>query len=147
MKVILSAVLLAFAISTSGASAQQPEPKEKGVQTQKKQQKVPGKDEQAPGKGAPAPGKEPKTPGKGTQEPGKGPKTPGKGAQAPGQGNIKTWKNGEKLPAPHNYQDVNDFRMHGLKPPAKGQRWVRVNGQYLLIVTATGAILSVIAGQ
>lgn len=57
------------------------------------------------------------------------------------------WKRGGKLPSSRHHAEFKDYRKHGLQAPGKGQRWVRVDGQYLLIAVATGAILSVAAGR
>lgn len=57
------------------------------------------------------------------------------------------WKKGGKLPSPRKYADVKDYGARGLKAPPKGQRWVKVDGQYLLIAAATGAIISVASGR
>ena len=133
MRAIVSAAFLAFAIGVTGASAQAPKPKDKMEQTRKKEPKAPGKKQEAPGKGQ--------------QPPGKGQQAPDKGPTPPENGKKQSWKNGQKLPAPKTYQDIHNYKKLGLKPPAKGQRWVMVDGQYLLIVSATGVILSVIAGH
>jgi Ni/Co efflux regulator RcnB len=53
------------------------------------------------------------------------------------------WKKGGKLPSPGQRAEFKDYGKHGLRSPGKGQRWVSVDGQYLLITIATGAILSV----
>jgi Ni/Co efflux regulator RcnB len=53
------------------------------------------------------------------------------------------WKKGSKLPNPQGHQPVKDPRKQGLSAPKKGQQWVRVDGQYLLITAATGAILAI----
>ncbi|MBT0725620.1 hypothetical protein HH682_14620 [Rosenbergiella sp. S61] len=49
---------------------------------------------------------------------------------------------------PHRYyQDrywVNDWHRHGLGAPPSGQRWAKVNGNYVLIAIATGVITSLI---
>lgn len=57
------------------------------------------------------------------------------------------WKKGGKLQSPGRHAEFRDYRKQGLKAPGKGQRWVQVDGQYLLISIATGAILSVVAGR
>lgn len=57
------------------------------------------------------------------------------------------WRKGGKLPSPGKYSESRDYRKHGLRAPGKDQRWVRVDGQYLLIAAATGAIIAVATGR
>lgn len=57
------------------------------------------------------------------------------------------FKKGGKLSSPGKHSEFKDYRKQGLRAPGKGQRWVRVEGQYLLIAVATGAILSVASGN
>ncbi|WP_320203210.1 RcnB family protein [Agrobacterium rosae] len=57
------------------------------------------------------------------------------------------WKRGDKLPSPGRHSEFRDYRKQGLRAPGKGQRWVLVDRQYLLVAAATGAILSVASGR
>lgn len=57
------------------------------------------------------------------------------------------FRKGGKLSSPGRHAEIKDYRKQGLRAPGKGQRWVRVDGQSLLIAVATGAILSVASGR
>ncbi|MCP1437793.1 Ni/Co efflux regulator RcnB [Erwinia persicina] len=52
-------------------------------------------------------------------------------------------------PLPEKYRgegyQVNDWHKRGLKAPPAGHRWQNIDGNYVLIAIATGAIVSVIA--
>jgi Ni/Co efflux regulator RcnB len=54
------------------------------------------------------------------------------------------WDRGQRLSAAErrNMIDRRDYRRYSLKEPGRGQRWVRVNDQYLLINTSNGLIIS-----
>ena len=39
---------------------------------------------------------------------------------------------------------VNDYRMYHLSPPPRGQQWVQVGGDYVLIAIASGLIANII---
>ncbi|MCI9865583.1 MULTISPECIES: RcnB family protein [Rhizobium/Agrobacterium group] len=54
------------------------------------------------------------------------------------------WDRGQRLSAAERRQmiDRRDYRRHSLREPGRGQRWVRVNNQYLLINTSNGLIIS-----
>ncbi len=56
------------------------------------------------------------------------------------------WSRGDRLP--DHYRDgqfiVRDLRGNNLKNPARGQRWVRVSNQFLLITVSNGLIRQVI---
>ena len=53
------------------------------------------------------------------------------------------WDRGQRLSAAERRQmiDRRDYRRHSLREPGRGQRWVRVNNQYLLINTSNGLII------
>jgi Ni/Co efflux regulator RcnB len=64
------------------------------------------------------------------------------------RGHYKRWARGERLPsyylaAPYYV----DYRVHHLRPPPRGYRWVRVDNQYLLVGLATGLIASLIVNS
>ncbi|MEX6505982.1 RcnB family protein [Jiella sp. M17.18] len=42
---------------------------------------------------------------------------------------------------------VTDWRRHGLHRPGRGQRWVRVGNEYILIAGATGLVASIVAAS
>lgn len=45
------------------------------------------------------------------------------------------------------HQEVRDYKRYGLRKPAHGQRWVKVDDQFLLISTATGIIAGILAAR
>ena len=49
---------------------------------------------------------------------------------------------------PHEYRNrqyvVTDYRSHRLSAPPRGQQWVQVGGDYVLIAIATGLIANLI---
>ena len=53
------------------------------------------------------------------------------------------WDRGQRLSAAERRQmiDRRDYRRYSLREPGRGQRWVRVNNQYLLITTSNGLII------
>jgi Ni/Co efflux regulator RcnB len=56
---------------------------------------------------------------------------------------------GDRLPSRYrNHQYVVDnWRAHHLSAPPRGQQWVQVGADYLLVAAATGLIVSAISGQ
>lgn len=57
------------------------------------------------------------------------------------------WTKGQRVPEWQRRQHVRDYQRHGLKRPARGQQWVKVDQDYLLINLATGFILGLAAGR
>lgn len=59
------------------------------------------------------------------------------------------WHRGERLPEHYRGEgyEVRDWRAHHLHAPGRGERWVRVDGDYVLMAVTTGVILSIIAAQ
>lgn len=58
------------------------------------------------------------------------------------------WRKGGRVPAQYRgtaYR-VNDWRSHDLPAPPRGHRWVRVNGDYVLVAIATGVIAQILLG-
>ena len=55
----------------------------------------------------------------------------------------KRWSRGGKLSAAQRRNVIadRDYRRYKLSSPGRGQRWVRVDNQYLLINLATGVIV------
>ncbi len=53
-------------------------------------------------------------------------------------------KKGKMLPPEHRGQRVSDqdFKQRKLRNPGQGERWVEVDGTYVLINVATGMIVS-----
>ena len=60
------------------------------------------------------------------------------------------WKNGQVLNRSYrgNAYRVTDYRQHpGLQAPGKNQRWMQVNGDYILINTLSNVIVSILTGR
>lgn len=56
------------------------------------------------------------------------------------------WARGHRLP--HEYRGrVVDYHRYHLRRPGRGQHWVRVDNDYLLVGIASGIIASVVAAQ
>jgi len=55
----------------------------------------------------------------------------------------KRWARGNKLSRAERRQvaRINDYRRYKLQAPRRGQEWVRVDNNYLLISVATGVIV------
>ncbi|XUY28047.1 RcnB family protein [Agrobacterium sp. rho-8.1] len=53
------------------------------------------------------------------------------------------WDRGQRLSAAERRHmvDRRDYRRHSLREPGRGQRWVRIDNQYLLINAANGIII------
>jgi Ni/Co efflux regulator RcnB len=41
---------------------------------------------------------------------------------------------------------MDDWRSHGLKAPPRGQKWLGVNGDYVLVSTNNWTISNIVAG-
>jgi Ni/Co efflux regulator RcnB len=57
------------------------------------------------------------------------------------------WKRGQKYSAWKRHQSVRDWHRHGLRRPARGQEWIRVGNDYLLVSVVSGVIAGLIAGR
>ncbi|WP_320199931.1 RcnB family protein [Agrobacterium sp. rho-13.3] len=53
------------------------------------------------------------------------------------------WDRGQRLSTKErrNFIDRRDYRRHNLREPGRGERWVRVDNQYLLINAVSGLII------
>ena len=58
------------------------------------------------------------------------------------------WRKGGRVPAQYRGAEyrINDWRSHRLPEPPRGHRWVRVNGDYVLVAIATGVIAQILLG-
>ena len=56
------------------------------------------------------------------------------------------YKSGQRLPKQY-HDDFADYKKHKLPKPPKNQRWLKVDGDYILILVATGVIASIILGS
>lgn len=54
---------------------------------------------------------------------------------------------GQRLQQGHQGQRVQDWQVRGLRGPARGQEWRQLDGRYLLVATATGVILDILAAR
>ena len=62
----------------------------------------------------------------------------------------RDWRKGQVLNRSYrgNGYKVTNYRQHpGLKSPGKNQRWVQVNGDYILINTLSNVIVSILTGR
>jgi Ni/Co efflux regulator RcnB len=57
------------------------------------------------------------------------------------------WARGNRVPAWQRKHVVRDYHRYGLRRPAYGQQWVRVDNDFLLISVASGIIGGIIASQ
>jgi Ni/Co efflux regulator RcnB len=57
------------------------------------------------------------------------------------------WKRGQRYSDWRRHQPVRDYSRHGLKRPGRGQEWIRVGNDYLLVSIASGLIGAMIAGR
>lgn len=57
------------------------------------------------------------------------------------------WSKGKRVPDWQRKQALRDYHRYGLKRPGHGQRWVRVDNDFLLISMASGIIAAVVAGR
>lgn len=63
------------------------------------------------------------------------------------QPNQNRWSKGHKVQDWRKRPPVRDYHRYGLQRPGRGQEWVKVDNNYLLISLATGIIASVAAGR
>lgn len=56
---------------------------------------------------------------------------------------VKRWSRGHRLSQAERrrFAAVNDYRRYKLRAPPRGQQWVRVDKDFLLISVATGVIV------
>ncbi|WP_378949766.1 RcnB family protein [Mesorhizobium sp. ANAO-SY3R2] len=57
------------------------------------------------------------------------------------------WSKGERVPDWRRKQALRDYHRYGLKRPGHGQRWVKVDNDFLLISMASGIIAAAVAGR
>ena len=57
------------------------------------------------------------------------------------------FRQGQRIQNWQRQPHVRDYGRHGLRKPARGQQWVKVDNEYLLISLATGVILGLAAGR
>jgi Predicted integral membrane protein len=57
------------------------------------------------------------------------------------------WSKGERVTDWKRRAPVRDYHRHGLRKPPRGQQWIKVDNDYLLISIASGVIAGIIAGR
>lgn len=67
-------------------------------------------------------------------------------AQRPAPSRHK-WVKGHRVPNWQRRAPVRDYHRHGLRTPSRGQQWVKIDNDYLLISLATGVILGMAAAR
>lgn len=63
------------------------------------------------------------------------------------QGKKAHWKKGQRFNDWKRGHSIQDYKRHGLRKPGHGQRWVRVDNDYILIAVSSGIIAALIAGR
>lgn len=59
----------------------------------------------------------------------------------------KRWSKGQRMNDWKKHSAVSDYKRHGLRKPGAGQRWVKVDNQYVLIGVVSGLIAGIVAAQ
>jgi Ni/Co efflux regulator RcnB len=57
------------------------------------------------------------------------------------------WHRGDRLPGWQRNVVVRDYHRHGLRRPARGQHWVKVDNHYLLVGITSGIIAGLFAAR
>ncbi|RDJ07897.1 RcnB family protein [Rhizobium grahamii] len=57
----------------------------------------------------------------------------------------RRWARGQRMADWRRHQAVREYRRYGLREPGRGQQWVRVDNQFVLLSVATGVILGLTA--
>ena len=57
------------------------------------------------------------------------------------------WKRGQRYGEWRRHQPVRDYHRYGLKRPGRGQEWIRVGNDYLLVGIASGIIAGMIVAR
>jgi len=57
----------------------------------------------------------------------------------------RRWDRGQRMHDWRRYQAVREYRRYGLRQPGRGQQWVRVDNQFVLLSVATGLIVGLSA--
>jgi Ni/Co efflux regulator RcnB len=57
------------------------------------------------------------------------------------------WRNGQKYPGWRQHQPVRDYGRYGLHRPGRGQEWIRVGNDYVLVGILSGVIFGALAAQ
>ncbi len=57
------------------------------------------------------------------------------------------WRKGQRYNDWRKHQEIRDYQRYGLRKPGRGQRWIRVGNEYLLVTAATGFIAGILAAH
>ena len=57
------------------------------------------------------------------------------------------WARGHALPSHYRRNQVSDYHRYHLRAPGPGQRWVRVDNQFILINSISGMIAALVAAR
>jgi Ni/Co efflux regulator RcnB len=57
------------------------------------------------------------------------------------------WRNGQKYSSWKRHQPVRDYGRYGLHHPGRGQEWIRVGNDYVLVGILSGVIFGTLAAQ
>ncbi|MGX9349636.1 hypothetical protein ACS3QZ_00385 [Shimia sp. W99] len=69
---------------------------------------------------------------------------PGKGPKAIPPGQIKRYTRGAKLPGDLKYKDIGDLSKWKLKPPGKGNRYIRVDNEILEVTDDLSTVVDAV---
>ena len=57
------------------------------------------------------------------------------------------WRNGQKYSTWKRHQPVRDYHRYGLHRPGRGQEWIRVGNDYVLVGIVSGLIFGAVAAR
>ena len=57
------------------------------------------------------------------------------------------WRNGQKYSSWRQHQPIRDYGRYGLHRPGRGQEWIRVGNDYVLVSILSGVIFGALAAQ
>ncbi|MGX5839397.1 RcnB family protein [Mesorhizobium sp. ArgA1] len=57
------------------------------------------------------------------------------------------WRNGQKYSSWKRHQPIRDYGRYGLHRPGRGQEWIRVGNDYVLVSILSGIIFGAVAAQ
>jgi Ni/Co efflux regulator RcnB len=57
------------------------------------------------------------------------------------------WRNGQKYSSWMRHQPIRDYGRYGLHRPGRGQEWIRVGNDYVLVSIVSGLIFGAIAAH
>ncbi len=58
-----------------------------------------------------------------------------------------SFRQGQRYSSWKSHQAIRDYSRYGLRRPARGQEWIRVGNDYLLVSIATGVIAGLFAAN